>query len=72
MINLVFDSMNVEANIIRTIANLSYDTANNFVANASNSVAEVLASNTIIQNKINNSVYNLFVDYIANNDLTYV
>ena len=64
--------MNVEANITRTIANLSYDTANNFVANASNSVAEVLASNTIIQNTINSAAYNLFVDYLANNDLTYV
>ena len=71
-INLVFNTMNVEANVTRTIANLAYDTANNFVANASNSVAEVLASNTAIQNTINSAAYNLFVDYLANNDLSYV
>lgn len=70
--NGVFDAMNVEATITRTIANNAYDTANNFVANSANIVAEVLTSNTIIQNTINNSVTQLFVDYLANNDLTYV
>lgn len=53
------------------IANLAYDTANNFLDNVSISAAEVLASNTIIQNTINASVTQLFVDYLANNDLTY-
>ena len=67
-----FDSMNVEATATRTIANLAYDTANNFLSNVSNSVAEVLAANTIIQNTVNASVTQLFVDYLANNDLTYV
>ena len=71
-VNLVFDSMNVEATITRTIANLAYDTANTFVANSANVIAEVLASNTAIQNTINTTVVVLFQDYLANNDLTYV
>lgn len=54
------------------IANLAYDTANTFVANSANIVAEILAANNIIQNVINSSVTTLFVDYLANNDLTYV
>jgi len=71
-INSYFDSMNVDATITRTIANNAYDTANNFVANSSNIVAGILASNTIIQNTINTTVTILFDDYLANNDLTYV
>lgn len=61
-----------QSNSAILVSNLAYDTANNFLSNISNSVADVLAANTIIQNTINSSVTQLFVDYLANNDLTYV
>lgn len=60
------------ANSAVLIANLAYDTANNFVANASNSVAEVLASNTAIQNTINTTATILVENFLANTTLGYV
>lgn len=67
-----FDSMNVESNITRTIANAAFDTANTFVANSANIIAEVLASNTIIQNVVNTTTNTLVTAYLANTSIAYI